>query len=380
MPTPEEYQRITKGPQSPQEKIWWNKYSHANLEPWRRLCDPAADACTALIQRSSPARMLDEVEQRAKTEGGVFQDYIDQCYNVPGWVDFPELEKGRHLFRRYAAFQGVILMCSSLVEGYTLYNPAQVLISTGRLQKDVSKRIFETGQMLHNIVGEQGLRPGGLGHKTCMEVRLLHSAVRQHLWGSGKWDAAKLGEPINQEDMAATVLGFDFMFIRGLKKLGIKLTKAEHSAMHYYWRYVGYLLGVDEALLTESPEEQEILGLQVTTHLYRPTEGGEQLVKALLRGMSDKPPFQFSEDFLLAMAAYLGGPILERDFHINYSLKAKLGVRAFVQAARIFRVGEHLTPEVIISLAEKGFHKFRRQSIVNGLGGPQARFAFSGID
>ena len=63
--------------------------------------------------------------------------------------------------------------------GYAHNKPSQVLVATGRLQKDVSRRIYETGQMLHNIIGDDGLRPGGLGQLTLMEVRLLHAAVRQ---------------------------------------------------------------------------------------------------------------------------------------------------------------------------------------------------------
>ena len=42
------------------------------------------------------------------------------------------------------------------------------------------------------------------------------------------------------------------MVIRGMKRLGCYLTETEHAAMHYFWRYAGYLLGVREELLTES--------------------------------------------------------------------------------------------------------------------------------
>jgi hypothetical protein len=380
VPTPEEYARIAKGPQTPQERIWWDRYSHDKLEPWRKHCDPLADDCTALITRSSPARMLQQVEARAATEGGVFRQFMEETARVPAWVDFEELERGRRIFRRFAGLQGVILLCSSLVEGYSLYNPAQVLVATGRLQKDVSKRIYETGLMLHNIVGEQGLRPGGLGHRTCLEVRLLHSAVRQHLWGGGRWDSASLGEPINQEDLAATVLGFDFMVVRGLRKLGMTISDHEHRLMHYYWRYVGHLLGVDDALLTVTPEEQQVFALQMVTHLYRPTEHGEQLMKALLTNMAHKPPFGFSADFLFAMAAFLGGKVLEKDFHLEHSVRAKAEVAAFVATTRLFGAGENRAPSLVRNLMADRFHRYRRQNIVDGLGGKNATLAFSGID
>ena len=76
------------------------------------------------------------------------------------------------------------------------------------------------------------------------------------------------------------------MVVRGLRKLGMQITDAEHRQMHYYWRYVGHLLGVDDALLTVTTAEQEIFALQIVTHLYRPTENGEKLMKALLTNMA----------------------------------------------------------------------------------------------
>ena len=44
MPTAEEFQRYQEGPQSPQERVWWDRYSHRNLEKWRQVCDDKADA------------------------------------------------------------------------------------------------------------------------------------------------------------------------------------------------------------------------------------------------------------------------------------------------------------------------------------------------
>ena len=382
MPTPEEYKRIAAGPQNPQEHIWWHKYAPERLEQWRQVCDPLADACTAQIRMGKPRDMLDEVIARAKTEGGAFQAFLDHCNTVPRWVDFSEMEKGREAFRRYAAMQGLVLLCSSLVEGYTFYKPAAVLVATGRLQTDVAVRLFETGQLLHNIVGRDGMRPGGLGQRTCMEVRLLHSAVRQRLWASGKWDTAEYDEPINQEDMAATVLGFDFMVVRGLRRLGIPVTDEEHTAMHYYWRYVGYLLGVDEALLTESPAEQEILALQLTSHLYKPTPHGEALVKALVHNTSTKSESSFGlpEDMLFGLAEYLGGPILARDFHIRNSFLTKLKIRAFVQFVKGFSAVEQSSPDLMRKRFGDFLHWVRHKRLVSGLGGNPDKFAFQGMD
>ncbi len=378
MPTAEEYRRIEGGPQCPQECIWWDKYSHENLEKWRQVCDDPADACTALIKRGRPSDMLDEVMARAKTEGGVFQTFLDECNTVPGWVDFEEMEKGRRIFQRYAPMQGLVLMCSSLVEGYAHNKPAQVLVSTGRLQRDVTKRIYETGQLLHNMVGKEGIRPGGQGHRTLMEVRLIHSAVRQFLWHGGKWDADKYDQPINQEDMAGTILEFDFMVARGIRKLGVNVTDEEMALMHYYWRYAGHVLGVKEALLTTTPAEQEVLALQLTSHLYQPTPEGESLAKALLRDMAGEPPFNLSEDTLLAFSELLVGPVLSKDFHIKPSRLSRMKVQMICTLLKASSYGAKFAPETFQQLLESANHKLRRKRIEEALGDPST-YAFRGM-
>lgn len=379
MPTPQELERIKQGPQTPQQKVWWDKYSHDHLEQWRQVCDVQADACTALIKRGRPSDMLEEVELRAKTEGGVFQAFLDHCNTVPKWVDFDLLDQGSRVFKRYAPLQALVLLCSSLVEGYAFNKPAQVLVSTGRLQKDVTKRIYETGQLLHNIVGEGNICPGSIGHRTLMEVRLTHSAVRQFLWNSGKWDAEKYDQPINQEDMAGTVLEFDFMVARGIQNLGVKLTQEEKDLMQYFWRYAGYVLGVREELLPANLDEQEMLALQLVTHLYNPTPDSEKLAKALLRDMAKEPPFYLPEGLLVAFSELLVGPVVAKDINLKASPADRFKVLMIREGIRLAAKGRHVAPQVLQKLLEQFNHKMRRKNIYDGLGGDPATFAFRSL-
>ena len=380
MPTAEEFEQYRQGPQNPQERVWWDRYSHKNLEQWRQVCDDKADACTALLKRGRPSDMLLEVESRARSEGGVFQEFLDHCHTVPGWVDFDVLEEGRKVFLQFGPLQALVLLCSSLVEGYSYNKPSQVLVATGRLQKDVTKRIYETGQLIHNMVGEGGIRPGSIGHRTLMEVRLVHSAVRQFLWHSGKWDVKKYDQPINQEDMAGTVLEFDFMVARGIDRLGVRVSTEEKRLMHYYWRYGGYILGVDEALLTVSLEEQRVLAMQLMSHLYNPTPDSEKLAKALLRDMSDKPPFMLTEGILTAFSQHLLGSVVAKDLNLNASLPNRVAVQAFILALRASNVARPLVPRLLQNLIGEANHRMRRKNIADGLGGNPAQFAFRGLN
>ena len=379
MATHHEKNRIDQGPRTPQERIWWDRYSHENLQQWRQKGDPLADRCIEQIGRGKPSGMLDEVEKRAQTEGGVFQDFLDHCYRVPRWVNFQGMELGRRTYQRYGPLQGLVLLCSSLVEGYAHNKPSQVLVATGRLQKDVSRRIYETGQMLHNIAAPDGLRPGGIGHRTLMEVRLLHAAVRYHLLHHGKWDCDAYDLPINQEDMAGTVLEFDFMVIRGMKRLGLKISRAEQESMHYFWRYAGYLLGVDEDLLTTTIEEQEVLALRLTTHLYDPSPSSEMLAKALLKGMANRPPFHLPEDVLLAFSRYLIGDQVADDLNLRSSIPAAAAVRGVKAAVMAASFTHRLFPDFILKAIESRNHRVSRQTISAGLGDTPVSWAFKNM-
>ncbi len=379
MATPEELQRMEAGPQTPQEHIWWDKFSHDKLQAWRHVCDELADACAQQIARSKPSGLLEEVERRARSEGGVFKEFMEHAYDVPAWVDFDEMEKGRRVYVRFAPLQGLVLLCSSLVEGYAFNKAVQVLVRTGRLQKDVSRRIFETGQMLHNIAGPDGLRPGGIGHRTLMEVRLLHAAVRDFINRSGHWDYERFEQPINQEDMAGTVLEFDFMVVRGMKKLGLKLTPEERDSMHYFWRYAGYLLGVKEELLTESWQEQEVLALQLHSHLYSPTPEGELLAKNLLRDMSNKPPFYLTLPQLYALSRYLIGDQIADAFNIHSNVPGKVVVQAVRAATTGMSYGHRLLPDPLLKRLEAIALIIGRRSIRQGLGGDEATWAFKAM-
>src|SRR5690554_383791 len=379
MATPEEFARMEAGAQTPAEKIWFDKYSHKHLQAWRQIQDPFADACTSLMKFRKPSGLLEEVEQRARDEGGVYQAFLDECYRLPGWVDFDMMEAGRRFCRRNGALQGLILMCSSLVEGYAHSKPTQVLVSTGRLQKDVSRRIYETGQMLHNMVGPDGLRPGGVGHRTLMEVRLLHSAVRQFLKKSPRFDVTKYDQSINQQDMAGTILEFDFMVVRGMRRLGLHVSRADHESLHFMWRYAGFVLGVHEDLLTTTIEEQEIMALQMTSHLYSPTADSEALAKALLRDMAQQPPFRLTYDQLLAFSRFLIGDKVASDLNIHSSIPAAAVVRMVRTGLLLGSASQQFIPDFAMRRIEAWNHSLGRRALEQGLGGNPASWGFKAM-
>lgn len=310
---------------------WQKKYNNEFLDSMRHLCDPLADAVTAQMDRQRPSAMLDEVERRAKAEGGAFQAFLDQANRVPSWVDWKLIEQARKVSLAFSNVRGMALLVCSLVEGYALSKAAHVLVATGRLHQDVTRRIYETAQMSHNMHVKDGLRPGGTGHRIILEVRLLHSMVRKYL-KQRDWDVNKYDEPVNQEDMAFTIIEFDYLSIRGMERMGASLSESDRKAMHHFWRYAAYLHGVDERLLTDSPEEEYYQYQRIRERQYNPNEESRLLAQTVLESLAGKPPFNLKVELLYELGRLcLGNELadaykLPQHFGWNQAIKAYIGL------------------------------------------------------
>lgn len=280
---------------------WREKYSTEKLQEMRHVCDPLADAVAAKIDRQRPSQMLDEVEARAASEGGVFKEFLDTVNQVPDWVDWDLVEQARQVSLAFANVRGMALLTSSLIEGYMGSKAVHVLVATGRLYQDVTKRIYETAQMTHNMHQKDGMRPGGAGHRIILEVRLLHAMVRKYLRAK-RWDVSLYDEPINQEDMAFTIIEFDYLSIRGMERMGASLSREDRLAMHHFWRYAAWLHGVDAHFLTDSPEEEIYQYERIADHQYNPNEESHMMAMAVLGALAKKPPFYLPVELLYELA------------------------------------------------------------------------------
>ena len=137
--------------------------------------------------------------------------------------------------------------------GFSIPRIAAVLVATGYLAPPASRqqvwnRLMDTGLWLLTCFADmQDILPGGRGWKACLQVRVLHAKVRHGLLlqGPSKWDTKVLGIPINQEDMAATLLAFSLNSLLGTEMiLGFPVPVADREAYLAVWRYLGWLLGI----------------------------------------------------------------------------------------------------------------------------------------
>ncbi|HSV45955.1 MAG TPA: oxygenase MpaB family protein, partial [Ramlibacter sp.] len=144
-------------------------------------------------------------------------------------------------------------------------------------------RIRQTAAMVFPVMMKGGLTaPEGSGIAQVLEVRLIHATIRhlilrgapesatgriaplapqdvrgglhQALRAHG-WDVARQGLPCNQLELAYTLLTFNYVFLNGMRTLGLPLSRAQEEAFLHAWNVAGHVLGVREEGMAHGMEE-----------------------------------------------------------------------------------------------------------------------------
>lgn len=220
-------------------------------------------------------------------------NYFNSNNQLPEWVDHNKIKIAQDVFAQYGPEIALILNYKALPLCYSCRNGAKVLATTGRLSSqgnDTSKlmrRLLETSQMVINVMTEGGLAPNGTGIITVKKVRLYHAAIRYFLLNPHKgmepWDSEHYGLPINQEEMAGTLMSFSALVINGLTQVDVELTKEQKDAYMHTWNIVGHFIGLDPKLFPSSFEEGWELGLAIIKRNNEESEDGKFLVDSLIK-------------------------------------------------------------------------------------------------
>ncbi|WP_394823090.1 oxygenase MpaB family protein [Pendulispora albinea] len=174
---------------------------------------------------------------------------------VPAWVEPETLRYACETIQRVGIANGYALACGSLMSGYLSSAAVKPLMTTGALTSNTSRRIAETGKFVLDITESGDMGRYTAGFKTTVRVRLLHAFVRAKLGRSPEWKTHEWGLPVNQSDLLGTNLQFSTTYLLSLRVLGILHSRREREAIMHFWRYVGYVMGVDEKLLPRNYRE-----------------------------------------------------------------------------------------------------------------------------
>lgn len=270
-----------------------------SAEEWQQLQDalwqgdPAMDKVVEWMFADGP-RHTKPLFDQALEQGidslndppAALREFFALIDNDPPWLDRSLLEpavQASHLVGEVSFF---VLRDMALMGGYVLFNSMnQTLASSGSLRKDTSLRLGETGKWLNDVTEPEGLSRFGAGFKTTIRVRMVHALVRRNLQNKKDWDAARWGLPINQVDMTATYLAFGPVTLMGLRMFGAPVTPRQSKAAIHMWRYIGWLMGVDERWLAHSERD----GLRKLYHTFMTHRLPDSKVRQLGEALRDEP-------------------------------------------------------------------------------------------
>ncbi len=320
---------------APSDARFSRRYTRTLLNKFMFIGDPAADAATAALKEEAydpDGSQLQNLRSLADAGDDRAQAFFERAETRPEWFDAELLERGQRFARAYARHYGMSLM-HSLFSGAIFSRATLVTNSTGRLGSNPARRIQETGAFLAAVLKPGGLEPGALGFETAVRVRLLHGSIRSWLKKSPGFSDVFVGEPIDQTMLAMTLGLFDYLNLRSIRRLGAPLDEDDVRAHHHMWRYIGYLIGIDERLLTTSIEQERELWSALVAHQAFPELFGESYLATIVTtvgGMAGAGPRH--REFIRNFFVYLSG----REW---YGLKRKAGRDPLLDAFRIVTLG-----------------------------------------
>ena len=277
-----------------------SKWNNEYLDQMRKVGDEEADkiveALIASKQLESSNHLLDTLVRSDMRPSDRLPheliDYLNKSDTVSA-EDLKAIKKGQRLFSRHGHLILLILVCGSLPTSYAVPKGVKVLKGTKRLQNRPNRRLWETAQMVVNIMGPGGLSPQGRGVRTAQKVRLMHAAIRHVVLSESNpaWDIDTFGRPVNQEDMAGTLQLFSTFVMDGLENLGLWIDPEEKVGYFRAWQVVGRIMGVHPDLIPATPEEAAELNALIWTRQKGPSQDGRDMLAALLSFLKKDSPW-----------------------------------------------------------------------------------------
>lgn len=245
------------------------------------------------LARAVRSHAVSTAQVRAALERGVdaipeapapLREFFAHLEPRPAWVEQDLLRKGAEVCLETGLTSLDVLGDSSLMGGYRSSATTEVLVGTGRLlDGQVNRRVGETSQWWHECVRPGGMDRFGKGWQLTVHVRLMHALVNRRFLDSGSWDVADWGLPVNQFDQAGTLALFSTSYLISLRALGVPVTKAEGEAVMHLWRYIGWLMGVEEPWLARTEAE----GRRSFYHAMLLSPGPDQNSRLLARALAE---------------------------------------------------------------------------------------------
>jgi len=288
------------------------------------------------------------LDPRAAT---ALKDYLASCHSLPDWADASRIARAEALFMDMSMLSCTLLFCASLPECYVLPDLSAVLHAAGQLEAHTDYRVRSTAAMIFPVMLKGGLTaPEGGGVAQALKVRLIHATIRHlilrgspedslgagpvrpiaaagggiyHTLYAHGWDTARNGMPCNQEELAYTLLTFNYVFLRGLRKLGLGLQDQDEEDYLHAWNVLGHVLGIERTLMANTMDQASLMFTEIQARgrqLARDPDPRPALAAALMKAMEDEIPVRLLKPFPTLLTRLLCGSDATRDLGLNTRL------------------------------------------------------------
>ena len=222
------------------------------LDTLRRSGDPAADAAIAaliadggLAAAGAAFKFLRANDTPLPPEAPpALKDFMTASAGLPPGLDLGRLANGGQAFLRNALPSVVVLLASSLPRGYGAPCICEILSLSGDLERHPFGRLMGVVQLLIDISDADAFRPRGRALVTAQKLRLLHAGVRAIAGRYRPQYTGRFGVPVNHEDMLATIMGFSWLLIDGVRRLDLPLPAQDAEDLYYLWQVFALLMGI----------------------------------------------------------------------------------------------------------------------------------------
>ena len=322
----------------------------SKLEALRLESDDIADDVLEILNKDSISvdTYLDDVCNAYKNNSALnysdhtLRQFSKEITTYPNWLDFELLRKGQIVFYKYSASASMGLLYFSLIGGFSAPKIVKVLDATGYLTKghydSTFKRLNETLEMVLDSLEEQdALKVGERGWRSVLKVRFIHCKVRDRI-KRHHWNRELYGNPINMEDMLATLMSFSINILETIKKVGASITRQEEDAYIHLWRYIGYLIGVKEEYNPCTSIERCIGTVEcIVMHILTPDERSGAVARHVLKSVSHRPLLNWSYLAHSECARVLLGDELSTALGLERSFKHYIYVKIILFFMSLFQ-------------------------------------------
>ncbi|MFT3901267.1 MAG: oxygenase MpaB family protein [Gordonia sp. (in: high G+C Gram-positive bacteria)] len=211
-----------------------------------------------------------------------FRAFLERASTPPPWFDPALARAGADAWWRFGLLQSSTLY-QSLIYGYQARGFTRPLAATGRLTEGTWDRVQATARWVTLATAPGLMDVGAGGWVETLRIRLVHAMVRHHLHAQDDWDDDAWGVPINQTYSQLTITaGFLALPLNIAKDFGIRYSRADLEAITHMWRWVGWVMGVEDHLLPISYDDAMRTWRISQEFQLRPNDEAKALVRALL--------------------------------------------------------------------------------------------------